>query len=187
MIRRSLAGNHRTAGRWIAPLMARSLLVSPPFSGDQFRLVARCPALALTVLLTLGQPSGGPALDIVVAPDRRLFEIVAREPGFDRDAGRRSVHATAAPVIGWIQALLREIGRAWLVGLALVAGARAVAFRLPSTVPIPLAGAGDVLVLVAAAVIGLAALTLASTGGAVCPAKACRTHWSPSRMRSRAR
>lgn len=138
------------------------LLVSPPFSARQFRLEAPVSRPSATVLVALGEPGAGPALDVLVAPDRRQFEIVAREPdgAAERLVGGPFTYRRTS--IGWIQALLREIGRAWLVGLALVASVRLVAFRMPTTVPVPFPGAGDVLVLIAAAAIGLAVLTLAS-------------------------
>ena len=110
------------------------LLVSPPIAIDQFRLeipYAR-PAAALTV--SMGQPTNGPALDIRLAPDRRLFEIVAREPDGITETLVGGPFTYRRTVVAWLQALLREVGRAWLVGLALVAAARLVAFRLPSTV-----------------------------------------------------
>ena len=97
------------------------------------------PAAALTV--SMGQPTNDPALDIRLAPDRRLFEIVAREPDGITETLVGGPFTYRRTVVAWLQALLREVGRAWLVGLALVATA-AVAFRLPSTLSSPVHGLG---------------------------------------------
>ena len=107
------------------------------------------------VRVTLGDEEPGTTLDIVAAPDRRLFEVMVRptEGGAETLVGGPFVYRRTA--IGWVQALLRELGRVWLV-----AASRLLA--VPAAVTLsPLQGGLNPLVVGGTAVIlGLGALIL---------------------------
>jgi hypothetical protein len=136
------------------------LLVNPPIPTDQFRLEIPYYRPSAFVAVSIGMRATGPSLDVRVGPDRRLFEIVACQPDGRIEPLVGGPFTYRRTVVGWLQALVREVGRAWLVALALVAASRLIAFRLPATLPSPVQGVGDIVVLIVASVIGLAALML---------------------------
>ena len=142
------------------PTDEATVLVSPEVFTDRFRVVAATvrPSGAVKVMLAGEEP--GTSIEVVVAPDRRLFEIVARPVDGEPDTlvGGPFVYRRSA--VGWTQAILRELGRAWLVALGLVAASRLLA--VPSALALPaLPGNLNVLaVSLAAVLLGLAGLTL---------------------------
>jgi hypothetical protein len=138
------------------------VLVSPPYAPDQYRVTIPLLRPSATVLVLLGKPIGGPAIDIVVAPDRRRFEIISREADGTSETLVGGPFTYRRSVFGWSQALVREVGRSWLVALALVAIARLVALSLRASTEPTESVLGELVPILAASVAGLATLALAA-------------------------
>ena len=71
-------------------------------------------------------------MEVVAAPDRRLFEVMTRPADGEAETLVGGPFVYRRTTIGWLQALFRELGRVWLVALGLVAAARLLA--IPASV-----------------------------------------------------
>lgn len=110
-------------------------LLGPPVSGDQLQVVAPLARPAGTVRIALEGVADTPAVEVIASPDRRLLEIAVRAGDGPPETLVGGPFVYRRGEIGWTQALLREVGRAWLVALALLAAARAVAVTDRSWLP----------------------------------------------------
>jgi hypothetical protein len=137
-------------------------LTSPEIFTTTYQVVARTVRPSGPVRVTLGGEEPGTVLDVVAAPDRRHFEVSVRQQDGTTETLVGGPYVYRRSVAGWVQAIWRELGRAWLVALALVAAARFLSIPLALTMP-PVRGlVGGVLMALAAVAVGAA--TLAATG-----------------------
>jgi hypothetical protein len=136
------------------------VLRSPEVFNKQYKVIATMVRPSGLLKVTLAGEEPVTALEVSAAPDRRLFEVIARpvEGAPDTLVGGPFVYRRSA--VGWLQALLRELGRVWLVALGLVAAARALA--IPSQVSLPAVRGilNPVIVGLTAVLIGVMALIL---------------------------
>ncbi|MCC6175471.1 MAG: hypothetical protein IT305_09240 [Chloroflexi bacterium] len=83
--------------------------------------------------LALTPDASDSGLVVAIAPDRRSFEIRERA---DDGAETRLVGGPLAyqgSALGWLQAVLRDLGRCWLVALGLLGLASALTVAIPAT------------------------------------------------------
>lgn len=142
------------------------VLTSPALDASSYRVEAVLARPSGAVRLTLAADDGGPALDVLVAPDRRHLEVLVRAADGSVETLVGGPFVFRRSVVGWVQAILREVGRSWLVALMLVGAARLLA--LPErAAPVVPAGRQPpaVAVAVAASAIGCAVLAFAGLIG----------------------
>lgn len=136
------------------------VLLSPAVPSNSYRVVASTVRPSGQLRVTLADAGGGTALEVIAAPDRRLFEVATRLAGGSPETLVGGPFVYRRSSVGWLQALARELGRVWLVALGLVAAARLLA--IPSAASVrPLSGVlSTIVTALAAALLGLTALTL---------------------------
>ena len=135
-------------------------LVSPQLSTDRFQVTATTARPSGAITLTLAGEEPGTSVLVTVAPDRRVFEIVAKPIEGDPETLVGGPFVYRRTVVGWTQALLREIGRAWLVALGLVALSRVLAVSARLELPHVTGFASRAIVGLVAILLGLVGLTL---------------------------
>jgi hypothetical protein len=110
-------------------------LVSPEIFTNRYEIVASMARPSAQVVVTLSGDPGQAALDIVAAPDRRTFAVMVRPPDGPAETLVGGPFVYRGTVLGWLLAIVRELGRVWLVAIGLVAGARLLA--IPFAVSLP--------------------------------------------------
>lgn len=137
-------------------------LVSPEIFTNRYQLVTSMARPSAQVVVTLTGDPGQTALDIVAAPDRRTFAVMVRSPGGPTEPLVGGPFVYRGTVLGWLLAIVRELGRVWLVAIGLVAGARLLALPFAMSLP-PLPGRlAWTMAGLAGAVLGVAAFGLAA-------------------------
>jgi len=135
-------------------------LTSPEIFTTSYRVAGSLARPSGAVRVTPGAEQPGAILEILAAPDRRHFEVIVRQPGAPAETLVGGPFVFRRSVIGWAQAILRELGRTWLVALALVAAARFLAVPIALPLAAVRGRLGGLLLIVAAAVIGASTLAL---------------------------
>ncbi|MGE3909793.1 MAG: hypothetical protein AB7K36_10590, partial [Chloroflexota bacterium] len=160
-----VAGAPRLSGSADAWTPARTdddsvALTSPEIFNAQYQVIAAMVRPSGSLTMTFSGDEPGTALHVEVAPDRRLFAIVAQPQGGAADTLVGGPFVYRRSVVGWLQSILRELGRVWLVALALVAAARLLAIPVRASLPPVPASANWLIVAISALVLGLISLGL---------------------------
>lgn len=114
------------------------VMASPEIFTNRYQIVATLARPSAQVVVTLTGDPGQPAVKVVAAPDRRLFVMQVQPDGGTAETLVGGPFVYRGSVVGWLRAIFRDLGRAWLVALALVGAARLLAIPVSlSVTPLP--------------------------------------------------
>lgn len=137
-------------------------LLSPQIASDHYQIAAAIARPSGEVRLTFGGSAPGASVEVVAAADRRHFEVLVRPADGEAETLVGGPFVYRRSIADWSQAILRELGRVWLVALGLVAASRLLAVPFRLTLPQLPAVLGILLFGLTSLLLGLAALTFTS-------------------------